>query len=1053
MADFADALEVGLSNPASPTAGAIRVYGRVAEGLYANPLARFAIRQTLGNIARVAGGSPEWVDEKFSQLSGALGPPGTAGKILNLVGEYGPDFWAGTKLLGWSQRLLESAVASRATMLARGTMGPVEDSVGAVTKQWLSSQGDQAARFIGRTAGSAPVVKPTLLTAAEIGTRSATMGAFMGARKYAEPDADVGAALRDAALGAAWAGVIDTALVAGGKLLLSGARSIDPTKAIQHAEDTLGFRPEVSGTPGTLTDLGGPAGKMLTGLQRTASRLSAAEALNLQLRRQVEQINATRSPTGGLLPPPDSMTISIPRKDRAFQLATGTLRGSGQVTYGQLKEVAPKLTRKVAAAQASAQSLSDMLFYSGSPLNSYVSETPIYRAEGGFMGLLRNFVEGSVEPPEDWVGKLGVISTQTFNRLKDAFTDITLTKSHIANTVADWRSRLATVESALTGSAPKGEEWVRKYVGEYQVRGLPGVQRRFGNDAAKVFGEIRQSLDDAYAPLVRQGAEPPMSYQTLTEMGTPGGYLPHVHQPLDPKQFVVNMGKSLVATGQAATQAEGELLAERFATMGRRGPTRYGSFEHQRFVKGDLETLLKYGAPYAEPLAGIEDYLMQATYRQTMGQLVGFKGELVPKLVALSRAEGGRDDLLKTVLDSVVGRKYYDSAMQRFAHTVTSLETALKMPFAVMANSVQWSFNGIGYGLPNALRGFAQAVGQITTREGRLQSSLMTGTLDSMYQEIRRSLAPAYNLEPLSKGVSKAADVVLTWTGFNPVEQYVNRASGFLSARLSILDDIGMAAAGKLRGNNLAAAERRLARVGLDLTEWAGKVKAAPSGAPLTNVIPGEVLDRAAFRGMQQFQFAQDAMGRPLSWSSPRGQLLSQFKGFMLNYARMMRDQVWAEWAHGNTKPLTNFLVIAPLAGEVVNGIGDAVKGKRPDRYHNDLQRFIDDVSAVGGLGVVSSVLTSAKYGRLTDFLAGPAITDAVQLSQAVLQGRPDLMLTWATKQPLVMAVKRIADVGNATVGHLMELADWDTSSEGSPVGGGLAPSMGDHLAKSKVAP
>ena len=577
--------------------------------------------------------------------------------------------------------------------------------------------------------------------------------------------------------------------------------------------------------------------------------------------------------------------------------------------------------------------------------------------------------------------------------------------------------------------------WMRPMGHAYEKGGVEKVRELYGDRAAAVFNDIEDTLMNLHAPIAKMGGSKAITIGELHSNGTPGGYLPHIPMPWEESKLVDSMSKQLRFHNKTMGKDEARMRAEQILKGGRSGPKRFASFDHERYVPGTLsEKIANPETPgaYMEYLEGVQEYMQQAIYRNAVGSRFGMNGELVAKYLALARAEGADTSYIKTVLDGTVGRKYQDQAWMRFARTVTSFESAMKMPFAVIQNLSQPVMNTITTDLDHSARAWWQSAKALPFREQRNALAFHAGSVDAQFQSVRRSIL---NESWVGNTADKANDFVLHATGFDSVEKYLNRTSGTLAARFQILDDLGRANAGQLRGINLETVRRRLGDVGIDLKSAMEMMKRAPDGTTMEELLGGAI-ETGAYRMMQKTQFAKDMMNQPLGWSSPFGLMMSQFKMYPLGVARLFRDGVWAEAAHGNLKPLAHFTLIAPLAGELVGGAIDSVKGKDRGRPPTGAAQYLDAQMGVGGLGLWSSAVVSAKYGRLSDLVYGPAASDAIALGQAGLQGRPDLVLKHLARQPITLAARRLYETISTTLG---EVKDWAQNYGGDVVVGGGA--------------
>jgi hypothetical protein len=174
-------------------------------------------------------------------------------------------------------------------------------------------------------------------------------------------------------------------------------------------------------------------------------------------------------------------------------------------------------------------------------------------------------------------------------------------------------------------------------------------------------------------------------------------------------------------------------------------------------------------------------------------------------------------------------------------------------------------------------------------------------------------------------------------------------------------------------GRKAALAERKFRAFGVD------PAKVLRQGRLLEEdllMIGKRVSDMTQFRG--------DKFDLPIKWIGPYGRLVTQFKTFIFNQARFLKDHVIKEAAKGNPKPLLFLLTAYPIAGAghslLVNNV---LLGKEPPESLPGW--YFEGLTTLGGLGMFETALTAGKFGRegALSFLAGPTLADAAILASA----------------------------------------------------------------------
>ena len=68
--------------------------------------------------------------------------------------------------------------------------------------------------------------------------------------------------------------------------------------------------------------------------------------------------------------------------------------------------------------------------------------------------------------------------------------------------------------------------------------------------------------------------------------------------------------------------------------------------------------------------------------------------------------------------------------------------------------------------------------------------------------------------------------------------------------------------------------------------------------------------------------------------------------------------------------------------------------------------RLYENFLAVGGLGVATDIVSASHFGRLKELLLGPSITDMMDVAQAIISGKPNVLVGMTERQPLFKATK-----------------------------------------------
>jgi hypothetical protein len=197
-----------------------------------------------------------------------------------------------------------------------------------------------------------------------------------------------------------------------------------------------------------------------------------------------------------------------------------------------------------------------------------------------------------------------------------------------------------------------------------------------------------------------------------------------------------------------------------------------------------------------------------------------------------------------------------------------------------------------------------------------------------------------------------------------------------------------------LDGKAVKKASRQLRSIGLDPDEIMKRGR-----------LTEEEMKRAAKQVSDQTQFRGDVLDLPTGWVGPYGRLLTQFNTFIYRQAKLIKDQVFKEAARGNFRPLIFLGSAYPAAGVTYDTlVNQVLLGK--DAPEGALDWYFRGLTAIGGLGMLDSIMTSMKYGKTSMYeqVAGPSVSEAVDAAQAtyrILNG--DDPTPWKTMKKAVM--------------------------------------------------
>tara|TARA_Y100000310_G_scaffold314035_2_gene363045 strand:+ start:3634 stop:6540 length:2907 start_codon:yes stop_codon:yes gene_type:complete len=567
------------------------------------------------------------------------------------------------------------------------------------------------------------------------------------------------------------------------------------------------------------------------------------------------------------------------------------------------------------------------------------------------------------------------------------------------------------LSSITAGRLKKIEE-----VGDvFEAHGVAGVRAQFGDDVAEIMSTVERLQNEAYAPL-----EQFIGKRLTTEELRGGAYVSHM------KGSNVNQEEYEKAIERVATDFFGgsKLSAQKAVAASRRaGTRRHASVDFERQLPLTLKQLRDKGVPVGNWLENVERHLKGAARRHEYAKQFGFKDELKTALVDIAKAEGADSDLVNSMGDMLLGRKFKDSAGLRLARMLTSVQATLKLPFAVFFNATQQTNNMVAFNFKNSFR---RTYKGLKTDEVQKALDHVAGvTADVEFEALRR--VQSDTLAADTTIWDRMARWVLNGTGFSAVEK-ANRRSAGNAAMFSILDTVLHGVDGAYKGSALNIARRRMRSLGLNLDEVVeaargtiaegGNVAEAVSHAVNLAARGGNsTFDDALFKGMQLTQFAPTLSRIPIYAQYPAGRVAYQFKNFALNQGIFFRDGIIAEAALGNFAPLAVAMSIYPVAGEIAMNTVHMLKGRDFEsvfsaRSKEDaILQYLDDFTQLGALGIAQSAFLSAKYGSAgaVELLLGPTVSDLNELATSLLQTDAKSAVRVATTQPVSQAFGAIA--------------------------------------------
>tara|TARA_Y100000588_G_scaffold241471_1_gene255365 strand:- start:660 stop:4337 length:3678 start_codon:yes stop_codon:yes gene_type:complete len=646
-------------------------------------------------------------------------------------------------------------------------------------------------------------------------------------------------------------------------------------------------------------------------------------------------------------------------------------------------------------------------------------------------GWLRNILTKIAITPESYEGKMGVILSNVIRGWKSAEADHLVGRSYIQSKLTEIQvamGKAANIGVSKTGRQARGrlgltkdnqKLWAELFNareslhGEQAVKDLltkRGIKSEESHKAVlDQFTKLEKFLKEIYKPLQQLGGGKIMGLDELMQNGT-SFYVPKVLRELGDarlKKLAVSMDSDYA-----------EFINREIG----KGFNRYGSVDNNRKIKGTLLENLSGDNPLpfiSDPWQANYMYLVGANRRYAYASRFGMMsaGRNTDKVIAgikqAAMKEGANPQITNTIVDAVFDRTIHDATTKRMSQLFVNSEIASKLTLAVIPNLSQSVNTMMMFGFKNTVSGLFATARRLDSQQIMTALALQ----DSVYSGLGR--ASAAEAQFAEDAGSKVLDKMATWadifadrmlrhTGFTWTEKQ-NRLIAGHAAQYTMMETLFKAHAGKLTGRKYLEAKRRMADLGINLDEAVVKfdgVLRSPNYDPDTpSKFISDMAKKAVVNGAQKSQFTPGATRRPIWWNHPVGQMVFQFKNYALGQTRFLSDQIFREAYNGNYKPLAYLASVYPVAGEFVKDFRSFVYQKERDP-DNGMAQLYQNFLAVGGWGVATDIVSASFFGRLKELLLGPSITDMMDVAQAIISGKPHVLVSMTERQPLFKATK-----------------------------------------------
>jgi hypothetical protein len=434
---------------------------------------------------------------------------------------------------------------------------------------------------------------------------------------------------------------------------------------------------------------------------------------------------------------------------------------------------------------------------------------------------------------------------------------------------------------------------------------------------------------------------------------------------------------AMVKNGDAVNVADAENKFLKFIMRNRE--RKAGSLEHLRTEMLPEEFYIQ------DPREVVVRYFRDSHRRLSQIRILGNRDERINALI--SKMGDGSDattigdrKLARQIVDRVLGKEGKGDFAD-ISRKLRAYNTFTKLGLFAITNSTQSVNTATMAGTKNLIAGMRK----FFTKEGinfaNKSAAILDTTVQDMLNEvaargIEKELAGLNPLQRAKKIQTFLKDANLDswmrkffkWSGGNATEKF-NRGVAANASRYYVLEMQQRLFKNPLDND----AARRLTEMGIRI---GASDPTSIFNKPIKNIydkrlqIAGNRLARAT-----QFRTAPSDM--PLFWSSDQGRILTQFKSFAYQHAKFIKNQVLKEAANGNFKPLIRFAVLGVAAGEVSSDVKAIARGDTKRWKKSGMERVIDNITAVGGIGIMGDALRSSFSGLLgaTFFVGGPSLS------------------------------------------------------------------------------
>jgi len=433
--------------------------------------------------------------------------------------------------------------------------------------------------------------------------------------------------------------------------------------------------------------------------------------------------------------------------------------------------------------------------------------------------------------------------------------------------------------------------------------------------------------------------------------------------------------------GRDLSEAEAAAILERYIRPNMK--SRHGSLERSREL--DALELITGGFADTNVERVLTRYLEGAHMTLEKAVAFGVKEEKLDELLLALERAGHDRTFVGEAMARILGKDVDHTAITRLARVAKSTQVITKLGLAQITNLGQSANPIITKGLVNYLKGIRKIMRSVPdAKDFALRSS-------AILDQTTRELLEAYGAgDRISRGFLK-------YTGFTAVENFNRVVSAHTGVEWLKSTAIKMQR-GSIKGKRLQKHFKELGGMGIkNPRRFVEHGEAAITQSDKLHVGKA-VSDSTQFRVRPQ--------DLPLFWSSPLGQVLTQFKTFAFSHYRLVTQEVIRD-----PRKIARAVITTQVIGTGIGTVKSLVRGKDPrerrvfENFEPSLWNniYVDNVLTLGGIGIMTDTLESAMLGQaaLVSQLAGPSVGEIAGITADItqlVQGRPKPIAKRATR-------------------------------------------------------